>query len=145
MNSKTSLLLTIGALALLAPAAASAQMSAQETRQGAQDQSAISKARAAHVAALKSGDKAQIARTEAALKAADVNYSIDMQTDRSEATISGSPDVRAAQLAVDQAREAHQHALVSGDKAEIDKTAAAQRTADFRYYEVTHPKKHRAG
>jgi hypothetical protein len=146
MTPKTSLLLAIGAFALIVPAAASAQMTAQqENQQTTQDAAAVAKARGAYDAALKTKNKAEIKRAGAALRQAHENYTNDKQTDAAEAKASGSPDVRAAEIAVDQAHEAYQRAETSGDKAEIAKTGAALRAAHERYYSATHARKHSAG
>ena len=104
------------------------------------EQDAVARARAAYRAALKSHDKAAIAKTSADLRAAAMSLTQDRQSAAAAATAPMGGETRDAQLALVKAREDHKDALASGDPAAIKRTAAALRAAAHNDWVSRHAK-----
>jgi hypothetical protein len=104
------------------------------------DEQAAAAARAAHERALKSGDKAALARTEAQVRAADANVFDDKKDAQTLAGPLPQGETRQSEQALIDARAAHRRAVESGDKAEIARTEAALKTAYRHDYALRHPK-----
>jgi hypothetical protein len=102
------------------------------------DEAVKAKAERAHQQALKSGDKTAIAASEAQIRAADE----DIFNDKKDAALTVpagiSWQLRKADQALIQAKEAHQRAVASGDPATIKSTQAALREAYNHRYAVLH-------
>jgi hypothetical protein len=128
----------VGVLAL--SMLAGVRLANAQPSQLANDEKAAADARAAHERALKSGDKAAIARTEAQARAADANVFNDKKDAQTLAGPLPPGETRQSEQALIDAKAAHQHALASGNQAEIQRTAAALRTAYGRDYALRHPK-----
>ena len=93
------------------------------------DQDALARARAAHRAALKSHDKAAIAKTAVDLRKASSALTQDRQNAAAEAAPLAAGETREVRQALLKAREDHQDALASGDPVAIKRTGDALRIA----------------
>lgn len=106
----------------------------------AHDQAVKAQIVAAHEHAVRSGDKAEIAKTEAQGRAIDE----DIFNDKKDAALKIPEQDRGALRDSDaeliRAKEAHQRALASGEQARIAITQAALRKAYERHWALTHEK-----
>jgi hypothetical protein len=126
-------------LALVAGLAAPNLASAQAS-QIVHDEQVLALAKADHDIALKTHNQKYIPITEARVRAADEA----LYYDRKDAALAAAPpatgETRAAEEELIHAKEAHQHALIYGDPAEIARTETALKLAYEHDYAVRHPK-----
>ena len=131
--SRKLILAALGAA--FAPALALAQPS-----ELAHDQQALANAKEAHALALKSGDKARIAKTDAVMKAAYENVFNDKHDAEMAAQAPPTGETRAQEMALIKAKEDYTRALTSGDQAWITRSHEALRVAYAKDYAIRHPK-----
>lgn len=104
----------------------------------AASQQALAQARAAHAAALKSHDRAAIARTQEQLRAASSENYSDRANAAATAVGPAKGQTRESQLALLKAKEDYRDALASGNKEATAAARAALRTASHNDWVVRH-------
>ena len=107
----------------------------------AHDQAAKNQAEAAHQQAVKSGDKAVIARTAERIRTADEDIAKDKQEASWKVPPGAQGALRAADAELIQAKEENARAYASGDKAQIAAAGKRLHAAYQHQWAVAHAKK----
>lgn len=130
----------VGLFALAAATLIGAGAASAQPDQLAHDQEMKAHASAAHAAAVKSGDKAAIARTDAQLRMADEDIYEDKQEASWKVPANASAALRAADAELIAAKEESGRAYASGNQAAIDAARKRVRAAYQHRWDIAHGK-----